>query len=74
MPTQGTLTFLSEDGQPIQNITVYDLESRVIFQQSYSGGQPILNVNMPGDINTGMYFYEATVNGSTHTGKIIYNK
>jgi hypothetical protein len=74
MPTQGVVNFMSEDGQPIQKVTIYDIEGRQVFEQNYNGGQYAITVDLPDNLNTGMYIYSASVNNTLHIGKLIYNK
>jgi hypothetical protein len=74
MPTQGLVNFMSEDGQPIQKIDIYDIEGRQVFEQNYNGGQYAIAVNLPDNLNTGMYIYSVSVNNTLHVGKISYTK
>jgi 1,4-alpha-glucan branching enzyme len=74
LPASDHVNILSEDGQGIQGLTIYDIQGRAVFQQSYNGTQAIIGVTLPGDMNTGLYFYEVTVNDKIHTGKLPYSK
>jgi hypothetical protein len=74
VPTQGGVSFISEDGQPIQKVSIYDIEGRVIFDQSYAGGQDAVSLDLPDNMNGGMYIYQVSVNNTLHTGKLLYNK
>jgi 1,4-alpha-glucan branching enzyme len=70
MPTQGIVNFLSEDGKAIGKITINDLEGRVVFQQNYEGNQPVINIQLADNLNSGMYIYTVVVNNILHTGKL----
>jgi len=74
MPTSGLVHFVSEDGAPIQKVTLYDLQSRVVYEQEYGAGHSEVSLRLPSDLSTGLYLYSATTGGSTHTGKLLYSK
>lgn len=74
VPTQGVVNFMSEDGSPIQKISIYDMEGRLVFEQSYGSGKDDISVNLPSDIHSGIYTYTLSVNDTLHFGKIIFNK
>jgi hypothetical protein len=74
MPTQGLLHFVSDEGRDIQKISVCDLQGRLVFEQSYNSGKDVIDVNLPAEINSGIYIYTISVNHTLHSGKIIFNK
>ena len=74
IPTQGLIHFVSEEAKPIQKISVYDLQSRLIFEQDYGNGKDEISINLPPDLNSGIYIYTVSVNDTLHSGKIIFNK
>jgi hypothetical protein len=74
VPTQGLVNFLSGDAQPIQDVTIYDLQSRVILEQAFNGGAGAVTVHLPDNLNTGLYIYEVKVNNQVRTGKLTYSK
>lgn len=74
VPAQDQINFMSEDGKPIQKVSVYDLSGRLIFDREFDGDQPLVSLNLSADVNSGMYIYTATVNKIIHTGKLIINK
>ena len=74
VPTQGMVSFMSEDGQPIQKVSIYDIEGRQVFEHEYDGGQYAVSVDLPDNLNTGMYIYSVSVNNTLHIGKLLYTK
>lgn len=74
MPSQGAVNFMSEDGLPIQKVAIYDMQGRVVFEQSYDGGLPEVNANLSDKIQDGLYFYSVTINNNQHSGKLLFAK
>jgi 1,4-alpha-glucan branching enzyme len=75
IPNQGLVHFVSEDGAPIERISIYDIQSRLVYEREMGVEQDaVVKVNLPENINSGMYIYSVTVSGLTHTGKILYTK
>ena len=73
VPSQGLVHFLSDNDEPISKVTIYDLQGRVVMEQNFNG-QNAVSVNLPDNLNGGMYMFEISVNNTRHEGKIVYNK
>ena len=74
IPASSHVNILSEDGQGIQSVTIYDMQGREVYRQSYNATQAIVRIALPENMNSGMYFYEVGVNNNIHTGKLPYSK
>ena len=66
-PTQGNITFTLPVAQNV-TLSVFDITGKVIINKNVasSNGSYVLNLN---EVQSGMYFYQVTVNNSTTTGK-----
>ena len=74
IPTQGRLQFTTTTAESIEKISIYDLQSRLIFEKEYTAGQSMVTIQLPDGIASGVYLYRLSVNHTLHSGRILYTK
>jgi 1,4-alpha-glucan branching enzyme len=74
VPSSGVIHFDADNGQSIGKITIYDLQGREVYSQSYEVNQASISVNMPIFAVNGLYLYTLSVDGTLHNGRFSYFK
>jgi hypothetical protein len=74
VPTDGLLHFSTGAGEEIKNVTIYDLQGRVVAVQDYDGDQTVVSLDLPNSLGSGIYFYTLTDRKTVHSGKLSYAK